>query len=116
MINAIGISTSLTYDLDFNEKVCYQSHDGIIELIETKRVIDVHNKPALELTCKYSIYLPDDPNCKSLQDYASHVFPFLSFKLRRLIRNETYKLTQVDAPFDGSNSLHISEVIKKLPL
>lgn len=96
MVNAIGYVTFLTYEL--NQKFSIRKNHNVIKLHSYKEIADLYNRPAYEVTCKYSVYLPAHYECKSLEDYTGRVYPFLEHFLRNIIRTEVHSLTYKEPP------------------
>lgn len=96
MVNAIGYVTFLTYEL--NHKFSIRKNHNVIKIHSYKEVADQYNRPAYEVTCKYSIYLPAHYECKSLEDYTGRVYPFLEQFLRNITRTEVHSLTYKEPP------------------
>ncbi|KUF27513.1 hypothetical protein AMR94_23190 [Bacillus sp. G3(2015)] len=110
MINAIGIAVILSYDFTnkgiFHVKQC----NALIESINSKSMKDYKGNPVLEITCKYSILMEEDNECKTIDDYAGKISPFLrSIVGSGLVRTENYYLNHVDKP-----TKHINEIINEL--
>jgi len=98
LINAIGLVFILTNKHEKKKKVYLNEKFALIDIIDSKEVIDDEGNPLVELTCKYSIYLDEKYYCKSLDDYTGQVFPFLSAKIGKgLLRNLNYYFSYVDA-------------------
>ncbi|MBL3820740.1 cytoplasmic protein [Bacillus sp. BSL6] len=116
MINAIGIAVILSYDFNNKNKVFLNKNNAIVEIIESKKMIDYKGNPVIELTCKYSILLDIDIDCKSLDDYAGKVFPFLSSVVGYgLVRNENYLFSYTDKTTNKQpHPKHIKEIIEDL--
>ncbi|MDZ4541633.1 cytoplasmic protein [Bacillus cereus] len=114
MINAIGIAVILSYDFNNRNKVYLNETNALIEIIESKNMIDYEGNPVIELTCKYSILIDRDIDCKSLDDYAGKVFPFLSSIVGRgLVRNENYRFSFTDTTTNKQpQPKHIKEIIE----
>ncbi|MGG2091908.1 cytoplasmic protein [Bacillus sp. S13(2024)] len=111
MINAIGIAVIISYDLNIKDKIYFKDNNALIEIIESKNKFDYEGNPLLELTCKYSIFMEEDINCKSLDDYAGHVFPFLNSKVKNmLVRNENYHFSHINQ----SNLKSIKEIMNEI--
>ncbi|PEF99665.1 cytoplasmic protein [Bacillus toyonensis] len=116
MINAIGIAVILSYDFNNKNKVYLSESNALIEVIESKNMIDYEGNPVIELTCKYSILIDRDIDCKSLDDYAGKVFPFLSSVVEYgLVRNENYHFSYTDKTTNKQpQPKHIKEIIEDL--
>ncbi|PFY54905.1 cytoplasmic protein [Bacillus toyonensis] len=116
MINAIGIAVILSYDFNNKNKVYLNKSNALIEIIKSKNMIDYGGNPVIELTCKYSILIDRDADCKSLDDYAGKVFPFLSSVVEiGLVRNENYHFAYTDATtYNQPQPKHIKEIIEDL--
>ena len=85
------------------KKVYLNEKFALIDIIDSKEVIDDEGNSLVELTCKYSIYLDEKYYCKSLDDYTGQVF--LSAKIGKgLLRNLNYYFSYVDA-YDKNHPL-----------
>ncbi|MEF7557351.1 cytoplasmic protein [Bacillus thuringiensis] len=114
MINAIGIAVILSYDFNNRNKFFLNENNALVEIIESKKMIDYKGNPVIELTCKYSILIDRDIDCKSLDDYAGKVFPFLSSVVGHgLVRTENYRFSFTDTPTNKQpQPKHIKEIIE----
>ncbi|MEB9947043.1 cytoplasmic protein [Bacillus cereus] len=115
MINAIGIAVILSYDFNNKNKVYLNESNALIEIIDSKNMFDYKGNPVIELTCKYSILMERDIDCKSLDDYAGKVYPFLSSIVESgLVRNENYRFSYVDSTTKQTHPKHIKEILEDL--
>ncbi|PGC13805.1 cytoplasmic protein [Bacillus toyonensis] len=110
MINAIGIAVILSYDFTKQEDFQIKHNNALVEPISSRKMINYEGKPVLEITCKYSILMDEDTECKTINDYAGKISPFLrSIVGLGLVRTENYHLHHVDKP-----TKHIKEIIEEL--
>ncbi|PHA38303.1 cytoplasmic protein [Bacillus wiedmannii] len=116
MINAIGIAVILSYDFNNKNKVYLNENNALIEIIESNNMIDYKGNPVIELTCKYSILIDRELDCKSLDDYAGKVFPFLSSVVGQgLVRNENFCFSYTDTTtYKQPQPKHMKEILEDL--
>ena len=60
LINAIGLVFILTNKHEKKKKVYLNEKFALIDIIDSKEVIDDEGNSLVELTCKYSIYLDEN--------------------------------------------------------
>ncbi|MFJ7936475.1 hypothetical protein [Sporosarcina sp. NPDC096371] len=86
MIYAEGIISFLSKDKVPTSGIYIKNDRVHMKIIKTaERPLTAGDTQSLEITCRYTAYLHESYNCRSLEDYNGKVKPFLQKQINRLI-------------------------------
>ncbi|KIL45033.1 hypothetical protein [Jeotgalibacillus soli] len=90
MIKATGIVRFYSRDISTAQNEIYLHDSNVkIEVISCSEPFIYQEKPCIEVKANFIILLERKPYCKSLEDYAGFVFPFMRSKLPVVLSTQT---------------------------